>query len=369
MNVPKRLQVTSELLKFKKMGKSITFKNIELSDGSLLPEVNIAYNTYGELNAEKNNVIWVCHALTGDPNVHEWWSGLFGENRVLDPEKYFIVCANVIGSSYGSTNPWSEETPNGLKGKNFPLITIADVVQGHQLLADSLGIKQIQLLIGPSLGGQQALQWAVTEPEKINYLCVVAANAYHSPWGIGFNESQRLALEADETFRANDPSGGKFGLKAARSIALLSYRTKDAYNATQKENCHHKKEGFLASSYQRYQGDKLVQRFCPYSYYSLTKTMDSHNVGRGFSSVEQALKQITAKTLAISVDSDLLFPKEEQAFIAQHINNARHEEFSSPYGHDGFLVEFEKVNNSIKHWLNEEVTNQKKTPCFTTLKV
>lgn len=350
------------------MNENKIFSNFYLSDGTIFPKLNITYNTYGELNTERNNVIWVCHALTGDTNVHNWWSGLFGEGKILDPAKYFIICANVIGSSYGSTNPWSEETPEGLKGKNFPLITIQDVVRAHQLLANELKIKNIHLLIGPSLGGQQALQWAVDEPDKINNLCVVAANAFHSPWGIGFNESQRLALEADESFRANEPEGGKYGLKAARSIALLSYRTKDAYNSTQKENCHHKKEGFLASSYQKYQGDKLVSRFCPYAYYSLTKTMDSHNVGRDYESVEKALGRISAKTLTISINSDLLFPVEEQIFIAQSIKNAEHKVFSSIYGHDGFLVEFKKVNTQIKNWLNKDKNKVKKTPCLTTLK-
>lgn len=347
------------------MNNTSAFSNFELSDGTILPEVNIAYTTYGELNAEKNNVIWVCHALTGDTQVHDWWSGLFGENRLLDPSKYFIVCANALGSSYGSTNPWSPETPEHLKGSNFPLITIADVVKGHRLLAGELGINKIHLLIGPSLGGQQALQWAVEEPSRIVHLCVIAANAFHSPWGIAFNESQRLAIQADETFRANDPDGGKFGLKAARSIALLSYRTKAAYDATQKESCHHKKDGFFAASYQCYQGDKLVKRFCPYSYYSLTKTMDSHNVGRGFSSVTSALAQVSAKTLVISVDSDILFPIAEQQFIADNIPSAKHEVFDSNYGHDGFLVEFEKVNSSIKNWLTR---NAKKQACYTTLK-
>jgi homoserine O-acetyltransferase len=351
------------------MNKNITFRNFELTDGTLLPEVKIAYNTYGKLNTDKSNVIWVCHALTGDQNVHDWWNGLFGKNRVLDPEKYFIICANVLGSSYGSTSPWSNETPEGLKGKNFPLITIPDIVQAHQKLADALEIEQIQLLIGPSLGGQQALQWAVNTPYKINHLCVIAANAYHSPWGIGFNESQRLAIEADETFRSNDPDGGKYGLKAARSIALLSYRTKAAYDTTQKESCHHKKEGFFASSYQQYQGEKLVKRFCPYNYYSLTKSMDSHNVGRGFSSIEQALQRIEAKTLVISVDSDILFPVDEQTYIAANIKSASQEIFSSDYGHDGFLVEFEKVNNSIVNWLKEEKSKSNKKACLTTLKV
>ena len=120
------------------MQKTTTFYDFELSDGSVLPKVNITFNTYGELNQKKDNVIWVCHALTGDSNVHDWWKGVFGQNRVLDPDKYFIICANVIGSSYGSTNPWSDEVPESFRGKSFPLITITDIVKGHQLLANTL---------------------------------------------------------------------------------------------------------------------------------------------------------------------------------------------------------------------------------------
>lgn len=338
------------------MKKNITFKNIELSGGTLLPEVNIVYNTYGKLNKTKDNVIWVCHALTADSNVCDWWSGLFGENRVLDPQKYFIVCANVIGSSYGSTNPWSPETPEGLKGWNFPLITIVDIVQGHQLLAESIGVEQIQMLIGPSLGGQQALEWAVDEPNRIQSLCVIAANAKHSPWGVAFNESQRLALWSDESFRSNHREGGKFGLKAARSIALLSYRSHQAYNETQQEGHDFKCDHYLAASYQNYQGDKLVSRFNPFSYWTLSKAMDSHNVGRGRISIVEALESIKSKTLIIGVDSDVLFPLEEQAFLAKHIPKSCYKVLNSKFGHDGFLIESERINKLILDFLDDRLT-------------
>jgi len=349
------------------MQNTRTFFDFELSDGTVLPEVKIAYNTYGELNKKKDNVIWVCHALTGDSNVHDWWKGIFGRNKILDPQKYFIICANIIGSSYGSTNPWSEEVPEGFKGMEFPLITIADIVRGHQLLANSLEIDQIQFLIGPSIGGQQALEWAVDEPNRILNLCVIAANAKHSPWGIAFNESQRLAIWSDETFRANTLGGGKYGLKAARSLALLSYRSYDAYNITQFESNDEKKEGFFASSYQNYQGEKLVGRFDAFSYWTLTKAMDSHNVGRKRRGVKKALQNVKARTLAIGINSDVLFPPSEQEFIASSVKHGFYHAINSSYGHDGFLIESEKLNDIVISFLSNRLRPQALTTFKTTI--
>jgi homoserine O-acetyltransferase len=332
--------------------QQIQKENFELESGIVLPEVKIVYNTYGKLNADQSNVIWVCHALTANANVKEWWPEMFGSGKVLDPEKYFIVCPNFLGSYYGSTGAASEEVPEQFKGKNFPLVSIKDMVQAHRLVAKALGIHKIQLLIGASLGGQQALQWAVAFPEEIKQLCVLATNAFHSPWGVAFNASQRLAMEADASFLQNLPDGGKSGLKAARSIALLSYRTPEIYNATQAEESAETVENFLAEAYQNYQGNKLVKRFNPYAYYAITKSMDSHHLGRGFNSAEEALKRISARTLCIGLPSDRLFSKEEQLFLAKHIPQAEYIEIDSVYGHDGFLVEGSKINSQILKWLN-----------------
>ena len=330
--------------------KDVIFKNFQLSSGLELPEVKIVYRTYGKLNPDKSNVIWVCHALTANADVHEWWPELFGQGNVLDPDRYFIVCPNFLGSCYGSTGSSSDEVPEHFKGKNFPLVNIADMVKAHRLVAEHLKIQNIHLLIGPSLGGQQALHWAVHFPNQIEKLCLIATNAFHSPWGIAFNQSQRLALEADESFQDNRTDGGKLGLKAARSIALLSYRTSEIYNQKQ-SNSSEKQSDFAAASYQNYQGEKLVKRFCPYTYYAITKSMDSHHVGREFGSVEEALKQVKAKTLCVGVKSDILFTPKEQLFMAKNIKKAEYIEIDSIYGHDGFLVEGKILNNSIKSWL------------------
>ena len=218
------------------MRKDISFEAIILEGGEFLPSVDVKYSTYGELNSDRSNVVWVCHALTGDDQVDQWWEPIFGSGRFLDPDKYFIVCANVLGSCYGTTGPASENLPSGYERKNFPVITIRDIVSLHERLADYLGIDKIKTILGPSLGGQQALEWSCLDPDRFENVCLIASNAKHSPWGIAFNESQRMALWSDETFRSNYKDGGKFGLKAARATALLSYRSYDCYNATQNED-------------------------------------------------------------------------------------------------------------------------------------
>ncbi len=332
--------------------QQIQKENFKLESGIVLPQVKIAFKTYGKLNTDQSNVIWVCHALTANAEVKDWWPELFGPGKVLDPEKYFIVCPNFLGSCYGTTGAGSAELPEVLKGRNFPLVTIRDMVEVHRLVKAFLKIESIKLLIGASLGGQQALQWAVSFPDDIKQLCVLATNAFHSPWGIAFNASQRLAMEADESFTKNLPDGGKSGLKAARSIALLSYRTPDIYNSTQAEGSKDVLEHFSAETYQNYQGEKLVKRFNPYAYYAITKSMDSHNVGRLFNSVESALSNIKARTLCIGLPSDLLFSRKEQLFLARHIPKADYMEIDSVYGHDGFLVEGSKINSQITKWLH-----------------
>jgi len=342
--------------------KKITINTpFDLVCGERLTKLEIAYSTYGELNAEKSNVIWVCHALSGNSEVHDWWAGVFGEGKALDPTNYFIVCANALGSCYGSTGPSHANVASYQKGIQFPLITVEDMVKSHQLLADVLGIQSIHTLIGPSLGGQQAVEWAAQEPNRFENLVLIATNAQHSPWGIAFNESQRLALLTDETFRANLQGGGKFGLKTARSIAMLSYRSYDGYGIPQKEDFPYKCDKFRSASYQEYQGDKFVKRFDAYAYWTLTKAMDSHNVGRGKGGVIAALERILARTLVLGVDSDLLFPIHEQAFLAEHIPTSFFETITSHYGHDGFLTETALVDKLIFDFLENDFANHKKT--------
>ncbi|GAB3905547.1 homoserine O-acetyltransferase family protein [Mucilaginibacter boryungensis] len=327
----------------------------ELESGKQLLELEIGFHTYGTLNKQRNNVVWVCHALTANSDVLDWWKGLFGENDYFNPEEHYIVCANILGSTYGTTSPLSVNPATGLPYYlTFPDYTIRDIVKAHQLLANHLGVDSIEVLLGGSLGGQQALEWSIMEPNRIKNLVLIATNARHSPWGIAFNESQRLALSADTTFYNNTPDGGSKGLKAARSIALISYRTYKTYGVTQQEQTD-ELHNYRAASYQNYQGQKLVNRFNAYSYWYLTKVMDSHNVGRNRQGVERALSTITAKTLVIGIKSDVLFPIEEQQYLFRQIPKAALAEIDSFYGHDGFLIDTENLTNIISSFLKTDV--------------
>jgi homoserine O-acetyltransferase len=333
-------------------------KPLKLESGKKITDLQIVYNTYGSLNAKKDNVVWVCHALTANSDVFDWWRGLFGENCLFNPKDHFIICANILGSHYGTTNPLSKNKATGLPYYlSFPEFTVRDLAAAHQILADHLGLREISLLIGGSLGGQQAMEWAIINPERIRKLVIIAANAQHSAWGIAFNESQRLAITTDRTFYSQSEDGGKKGLKVARTIALLSYRSYGTYGATQLEVGTEKTKDFKASSYQNYQGEKLVKRFNAYSYWYLTKAMDSHNVGRERASVVEALRQIKAKTLVIGIVNDVLFPLEEQQFLAKNTPGARFAELNSFYGHDGFLIETEILTKEIGTFINTSETD------------
>jgi len=334
-------------------------KTFKTESGEELQELEIGFHTYGTLNKKRDNVVWVCHALTANSDVLDWWKGFFGEHDYFNPAEHFIVCANILGSPYGSTNPLSINPFTGQPYYlTFPKITIRDMVKAHQLLANHLGIDTIELLLGGSLGGQQASEWAIIEPNRIKNLILIATNARHSAWGVAFNESQRLAISADPTFQIGEPNGGEKGLKAARSIALLSYRNYKTYGVTQREDDQEITDNYKAASYQNYQGDKLVNRFNAYSYWYLSKAMDSHNVGRGRGSVEQALGLIKARTLVIGIKSDVLFPIEEQQYLFSHIPKSAFAELESFYGHDGFLIETGILTNIITSFFKTDVKGE-----------
>jgi homoserine O-acetyltransferase len=314
-----------------------------LESGEVLAGAHVAYRTWGQLNATRDNVVWVCHALTANADVLDWWPGLFGEGYFYDPADWFIVCANILGSCYGSTCPLDVDPTIGeARFQKFPLLTIRDLVAAHEALRQELGLTQVHTLIGGSLGGQQALEWAVSQPDVFGNLVVIASSARHSAWGIAFNEAQRLAIEADVTYHENRPGGGDAGLAAARAVALLSYRGYDAYGNTQTEPDDSRLRDFRASSYQ------LVARFDAYSYVTLSRAMDSHHLGRGRGSVAAALASIRARTLVLGISSDVLFPLVEQRTLAEGIAGAVYGELDSSFGHDGFLLETAKITQALE---------------------
>ncbi|RKD96010.1 homoserine O-acetyltransferase family protein [Marinifilum flexuosum] len=334
-------------------------EGLQLESGECLEKLTIAYHTYGEYDPSRNNVIWVCHALTANSDVFDWWAGLFGENDFFNPKDYFIVCANFLGSCYGTTGPLSQNPENGQAYyHDFPQLTVRDLVAAHEILRKHLNIKRIHMMIGSSLGGMQALEWAYLLNGKLDNLVVLASNAKHSPWGIAFNESQRMSIEVDPTWKESNDEAGLNGMRVARSIALLSYRTYATYDHSQQENENDKTDDYRASSYQRYQGEKLARRFNAYSYWHLSKIMDSHDVGRNRGGLGNALNGIKSRTLVIGVDSDQIFPINEQKFIADNIPQAQYLEIHSLYGHDGFLLEQEQLTKVLQSFLIENKINE-----------
>ncbi len=270
----------------------------------------------------------------------------------FDPDRYFIVCANNLGSCYGTTGPLSLHPDRGAPYfHDFPAITIRDMVQVQDALRRRLGIRKIHLLIGGSQGGQQALEWAVQEPGLAENLALIATNAVHSPWGVAFNESQRLAIATDPSWREYSVSAGLQGLKTARSIALLSYRHYHTYGHSQLPKSDDQLDHYPASSYQRYQGEKLARRFNAFSYWALSKAMDTHHIGRKRGKIETVLGGIQARTIAVSISSDMLFPPAEQQLLARHIPRAVYASIDSHYGHDGFLTETAALSKILGDFL------------------
>jgi len=318
--------------------------SLSLESGRSISDFNLAYTTIGGLSANKDNVVWIFHAMTANSDPSDWWSEMVGEGKFFDPSRYFIICVNMPGSCYGSVNPLDNNPATGRPFlREFPFFTPMDMARAYEQLRISLDINEIFMGIGGSMGGQQLMAWASLQPSLFKYLVPIATNAFHSPWGKAFNASQRMCIEADQTWTEDRPDAGMEGMKVARSVALISYRHYDTYGKTQ-EDPDKAIEHTRSESYQKYQGEKLAKRFNPLSYYFLTKSMDSHHLGRGVLEAEEILERIRSKTLVIGISSDLLFPVSEQQFLAKHIPGAAFEVMESMYGHDGFLIETQQLN-------------------------
>lgn len=326
-----------------------------LESGVELPRLEIAYNTYGTMNPARSNVVWVCHALTANSDVADWWPHTVETGCFLDPAKWFVVCANILGSHYGTTGPLSVNPATGTPYYgDFPDFTIRDMVAVHRVLADALGIGRIHALVGSSVGGFQAVEWAVDDPERFDKLVLIATAPVATPWAIAIDETQRMAIEADPTYGERRPDAAMAGLAAARAIGLLTYRGGEGYNLTQRETEPGKllpRAAHRPCSYQQYQGLKLCRRYNAYSYVKILDAFDTHDVGRSRGGLEKALSRISAQTMTVGITTDMIFPPAEMRRLAAAIPGAAYEELASDFGHDGFLVEHQRLNDILTKFL------------------
>jgi len=316
--------------------------------------IDLAWHSWGTLNDARDNVILIFHALTGNSDAQDWFAGLFAEDGIIDLNQHFVICINNLGSCYGSSGPTSvdPETGNTFQA-SFPEITIRDIVKSQQMLLDYLNIHSIELAIGGSMGGMIGLEFALMD-SRIKSLALIAMGASHSPWAIGISHAQRNAIKADKNWNdgfydVNNPPA--LGLESARSLAMITYRSAKNYELKFGRDYNIPKNKFEVESYLDYQGEKLSDRFDANSYITLTKAMDSHDIGRDRNSVASALSQIDIPVLVIGINSDLLYPVHEQKQLADSIQNAVYKEIDSIYGHDAFLIEFDQINTHLNNFI------------------
>ncbi len=335
-----------------------TDKAFQLENGGQIDNLRLAYRTYGKMNTNQSNVIWVFHAFSGSSNVMEWWKGLFGQERLYSPDEYFIICVNSLASPYGSSRPDKIEAP---------LVTVRDVVRSQQLLAKELAITKIHTLIGPSYGGSQALEFAYTFSGDVEHLVLISCAARESAWSIAIHEVHRMALLADPTF--GNPGQGKAGMRAARAMGLMLYRTRKSF-LEKHSDLDDRQNSFSVSDYLAYQGEKFAKRFDALCYYHLSLTLDTHHLGRARGGVATALAKIKTNALVIGVGSDELIPASNQAYIARYLPNAVYNEIESDYGHDAFLVESDLIAKRIRAFYDcasnngQEENRLAKRSCF-----
>lgn len=314
--------------------------------GETVAPIEIIYHTSPRAYQKGDRVVWLCHALTANSDPIDWWPEMVGQGCCVDPDTDFVVCVNIFGSAYGTTGPRTASNP-----LSFPKFTVRDTARLFTLVREHLGIEKVDLLVGSSIGGFHALEWAIMEGEVIQKAAFIATAPRVSPWLTAWMEVQRMAIEADPTFQACESlAGGSKGLEVARALSLISYRSFDGYNLTQYETDDDCMFASRAASYERYQGEKLVKRgFDAYSYYYLLHCVDSQNVGRGRGGVAAALQKIQAKSVVICITSDGLFPPAETREWAKHIPAAQYYEIESRFGHDGFLLETDQITKILQH--------------------
>lgn len=330
--------------------------------GASIPKPTIAWQSWGQLNQARDNVVLVCHALTGNTAADEWFSGLFGPGKVLDPQKQFIICPNVLGSCYGTTGPASENPETGQPYRaDFPEVTIRDIVRLQQQLLDKLGITEIEKVVGGSMGGMQALEWCLMDDRPQSAVLMGMGKA-HRPWAIGISHTQRQAIYNDPNWNGGhyaEDQQPKEGLALARMIAMNSYRSPSDFDAKFSRRRQDGRDQFEVESYLSYQGHKLVDRFDAVSYIRLTQAMDSHDIARGRADYETIAGHLTIPITVVGIDSDMLYPPAECRELTELLPQGRYKELQSPHGHDAFLIEFDQLNEILQseHQLSPRTTN------------
>ncbi|SDF32556.1 homoserine O-acetyltransferase MetX [Sporolituus thermophilus] len=337
-----------------------------LTMGGTLTDVTVAYETYGTLSPNRDNVILVAHALTGDSHVaaHDdkdekgWWDALVGPGRPIDTNRFFVICSNVLGGCRGTTGPSSPDPATGRPyGMRFPAITIRDMVHVQKRLLEQLDIYRLALVIGGSMGGMQALEWGVTYPGFMDGIIAIAAPGYSSAQSIAYNKVAREAVMLDPAWRQGDYYGGagpQIGLSIARALGMITYQSEPSMAA--KFGRRMRGGQFEVENYLDYQGISLVRRFDANSYLYLLRALDLHDLGAGYASYEAALARIEARVLIVGVSSDILYPAYQQQELVEVLRRlgkaARYAQIDSPHGHDGFLIDFDALSPVLSDFIN-----------------
>ncbi|KAJ2818802.1 homoserine O- acetyltransferase [Coemansia sp. 'formosensis'] len=399
---------TNPFLRLVQDQKIMTFPSFKLESGDVLHNAPVAYKTWGTLNSQGNNCMVICHALTGSSDVADWWGPLLGSGRAFDTSRFFVVCCNVLGSPYGTASPLTTNPDTGAPyGPEFPLTSIRDDVRLHRLVLDALGVKQVAICIGGSLGGMQCLEWGMFGTDYVRVIVPIATCGKHSAWGISWGEAQRQAIYSDPNYNNGHYTPEKkpdHGLSAARMSALLTYRSRDSFEsrfgrkmmttgrvkvyqsdnlgvpssadiANGDSNDSEREDGigsgvqtpkssnddrtassiFSAQSYLRYQGDKFTKRFDANCYIAITRKMDTHDLGHGRESYIGALGKMQQPALVVGIESDGLFTISEQYELAEHIPRAQMATIDSADGHDGFLLEFAQLNRLLRSFVRDQL--------------
>ena len=354
-----------------------TFDSLWLQLGDKFGPVTLAYETWGTLNAAGDNAVLITHALTGNTHAHDaerphdtkvaWWNPLIGPGRFFDTSRYFVICSNILGGCYGSTGPSSLDPGTGLPyGMQFPVITIRDMVNAQRMLVKHLGVRRIAMVAGGSIGGQQALEWAVSYPELVEKVIVVAATAALSAQAVAFSAMQRQAIMADPSWQQGNyhhGDGPNAGLAIARMLAMITYQSEESmelrfarrearqFDIASPSGYADLGKRFDVESYLYYQGNALVKRFDANSYLYISRAMDVYDVSEGHPSLEAALRRVRSKALFIGIRSDFLFPATRVRWLAEQVSavggDATYVELDSPHGHDAFLKEWEHMNDAL----------------------